>query len=105
MELRSPDGVSASLGCGLPSLGSRVVPLQTMAPSLWTSTKLGVLRAVAEGAGGGHHRILQQRDPVNCWELVEPPDSPANLFQHSFAVRVIVGVLCHALQVGSVALP
>ena len=39
IELSIPAGVSASRGCGLPSLGSMVVPLQTMAPSLWISTK------------------------------------------------------------------
>ncbi len=32
-ELSMPQAVSASLGCGFPSLGSRVVPLQTIAPS------------------------------------------------------------------------
>jgi hypothetical protein len=37
MELMTPEAVSTSRGCGFPSRGFKVVPLQIIAPSLWTS--------------------------------------------------------------------
>ena len=38
IELSIPPGVSVTRGGGLPARGRRVVPLQQIAPSRWTST-------------------------------------------------------------------
>ena len=57
--LSMPPGVSAMRGVGLPNRGSSVVPLQEKAAENVEVIPLGKLLAVAEGAAGGDHRVVQ----------------------------------------------
>ena len=56
-ELIMPAWASHSRGAGLPSMGSRDRPFTTIPPSLFRSTMLLELDAIAEGSGRRDHRI------------------------------------------------